>query len=115
MELKDVKVGDEVVLQLSRGMGKSDYIFAKVERLTKTLIVVGGKRFRKDTGIQYAAIEQWKGFDRVHLVTDEMRKRVEKTKLKIMAHKLKTYDYQSLVDDNPELLKEIFEKLIKRS
>lgn len=112
MKFKDIQVGDKVVLELSVGMGRKDYEVATVTKLTKTQMIVKDKRFKRETGIQYERVEKWQGINRVHLVTDEMLKKVERTKLGMMAYKLKTYDYGKLVDDNPELLKEIFSKLI---
>lgn len=111
MEFKDIQVGDKVVMQVSR-IGKSDYTLAEVTRITNTLVIIGERKFNKKNGIQYPKVTGWARSDYIHPVNYETLQLVEKTELRIMAHKLKTYNYQSLVDDNPELLKEIFEKLI---
>lgn len=112
MKFKDIKVGDKVVISREYGLRGNDYVIAEVTRLTKTLIVVKNEKFSKETGYEYPRPSEWNLGDCIYHVTDEMLEKVERTKLGMMAYKLKTYDYGKLVDDNPELLKEIFSKLI---
>lgn len=47
-ELKDLKVGDDVLVT-----GISYRRIAKVNKVTKTLIIVGNTRFRRESGWQY--------------------------------------------------------------
>lgn len=68
-DFNDVKVGDRVALPVSSG----DVRFLTVERVTQTLFVADGTRFRKKDGGEVGA-EQW---SRCHArkITDEIMER----------------------------------------
>ena len=68
-ELKDLQVGDEVVI---KGLGYPKRI-AKIERATKTLFIVNGFRFYKTTGFQYMRQGyEWKA---ISVPTNEQKKK----------------------------------------
>ena len=52
-ELKDLQVGDEVLV-----IGRSCRRVAKIDKVTKTQIVVNNDRFRRDSGWQYGG-DSW--------------------------------------------------------
>ena len=45
-EFQNLKVGDEVIL-ISNGLGATKYLLRKVERLTKTQIIIDNFKFRR--------------------------------------------------------------------
>lgn len=72
-EFQDLKAGDEVVL-LSGRFGDTRYSLEKIERVTKTLIIINGDRYRRADGRQTG--ESWhKNY--LKMPTEEMLNKVK--------------------------------------
>ena len=69
-ELKDLQVGDEVVIE---GLGYLRRL-AKIERMTKTLFVVKGFRFNRKTGRQHENLGWESKF--ISIPTNEQKERL---------------------------------------
>ena len=70
----DVKTGDKVVIS-SSGFGGTKYTLKTVDRVTKTQIVVGNRKFNRITHIQIGGNSSWYK-DHLYLATDDMIKKV---------------------------------------
>jgi hypothetical protein len=73
-EFEDLKAGDEVVL-ISRVFGDTQYSLKKVERVTKTQIVIDNTKYRRSDGWEIS--RHWNR-DNIELPTPEMLQKVEK-------------------------------------
>ena len=73
-EFQDLKVGDEVIL-ISNGLGATKYLLKKVQRLTKTQIVIDNFKYRRSDGRQIG----YNGYygDRLSLPTETMRQKMK--------------------------------------
>ena len=71
-EFQDLKAGDEVVL-VSRGLGRNKYHLKKIDRATKTQIVIGNTKFRRNDGREIA--DGWYR-DSIKLLTEDALKQV---------------------------------------
>lgn len=72
-EFNDLKAGDEVVL-VSCGLGRDKYHLKKIDRATKTQIVIGNTKFRRSDGREMT--DGWYR-DRIKLLTEDALKEVE--------------------------------------
>ena len=72
-EFQDLKAGDEVVL-VSCGLGRDKYHLKKIDRATKTQIVIGNTKFRRSDGREMT--DGWYR-DRIKLLTEDALKEVE--------------------------------------
>ena len=75
-ELKDLQVGDEVVI---KGLGYPERI-AKIERITKTQIVVNGYKFNRGSGSQ-CGNNGWEGKN-IYVLTDELKEQLQEVQRK---------------------------------
>lgn len=75
--LADLKVGDPCAIR--SGYGYAGYQLAKVEKMTKTQIVVGSSRYRRDNGRKVGHT----GWESIYLqpITDTVMERVDRDKL----------------------------------
>lgn len=73
-EFQDLKEGDEVIL-ISNGLGATKYLLKKVQRLTKTQIVIDNFKYRRTDGRQIG----YDGLygDRLVMPTEIMRHRMQ--------------------------------------
>jgi hypothetical protein len=71
----DVKVGDKVVLE-SYGIGSIKYLVKTVDRVTKTQIIIGNMKYKKDTGRQIGNKNKWYPDDKIHLPSVDMIEKV---------------------------------------
>lgn len=73
-----IEAGDKVVLGHSYTIRRNKYVFAVVDRTTKTQIIVGEKRFRRADGRQVGERAGYSGSS-ILLLTPESQKQVEET------------------------------------
>ena len=81
-ELENIKVGDKVIV----GRGYVSDLICNVERITKTQIIVNGRRFSKKNG-RLVGGDVW-SCDRLTIATDE---KIEKLKRDKRRRTLKLY------------------------
>lgn len=74
-EIKDLKVGDEVIMETYGMSGKIRRI-EKVERVTKTLVIVRGTKFKKGEGTPYG----YHGYNPtfIRVATKELKEEISK-------------------------------------
>ena len=83
-ELKDLKVGDKVIIYSAYG----NRDVSAIERITKTLVVVKGNKYRKSDGFRYGNVLYTS--DRIEAPKDEeQKKRIElEYRKKIIIHRI---------------------------
>lgn len=92
-ELKDLVVGDKVIVTSQQYITTKVFV-GKVERLTKTLIIVNGIKFRKSDGRRVADTY---GYCDIKVASeDEIKKVEEETDRLRLAKNLREYNYYSL-------------------
>lgn len=92
-ELKDLVVGDKVVVTLQQ-FTTTKVCISKVERLTKTLIIVNGIKFRRCNGRRVADTY---GCCYIKVASEEEIKKVEEETDRLrLAKNLREYNYYSL-------------------
>lgn len=69
----DIKVGDKVVVESGFS---NKHVLKKVDRVTKTQVIVGSTKFRKDNGREISNHSSWYR-DYIHYPTEEMMKNIE--------------------------------------
>ena len=93
-ELKDLVVGDKVVVTLQQFTTTKVFV-SKVERLTKTLIIVNGIKFRRSNGRRVA--DTYGYYCDIKVASeDEIKKVEEETDRLRLAKNLREYNYYSL-------------------
>ncbi|WP_293555744.1 hypothetical protein [Phascolarctobacterium sp.] len=87
-ELKDLKVGDKVIIY--GAYGNRDV--SAVERITKTLVVVKGNKYRKSDGFRCGSVLF--NSDRIEAPKDEeQKKRIElEYRKKIIIHRIRNFN-----------------------
>lgn len=78
MELKDLKVGDEVFS--SGGLGYDYGTILKITKITNTMIICDRKKFRKDSGSLIGNTNHYH-FPRIEILTDKLRKQVYRKRI----------------------------------
>ena len=92
-ELKDLVVGDKVIVTLQQFTITKVFV-GKVERLTKTLIIVNGIKFRRSDGIRVADTY---GYCDIKVASEDEIKKVEEEADRLrLAKNLREYNYYSL-------------------
>lgn len=92
-ELKDLVVGDKVVVTLQQFTTTKVFV-SKVERLTKTLIIVNGIKFRRSNGRRVADTY---GYCDIKVASEDEIKKVEEENDRLrLAKNLREYNYYSL-------------------
>lgn len=103
-ELKDLKVGDKVNIYSAYGVRD----VSTIERITKTLVVVKGNKYRKSDGFRYGAVLY--NSDRIEAPKDEeQKKRIElEYRKKIIIHRIRNFN----LNDYPiDVLEKIYIEL----
>jgi len=77
---ESARVGDEVVVSFRVGFGHEAYKLASIDRLTKTQVIVGGQKFRRDTGGQVGGDSWYPNF--IKHPTEKSLRLVEQFKTK---------------------------------
>lgn len=89
-EIKDLQVGDEVIVETCYCNR-----IGKVERLTKTCVVVNGVKYKKDYGNEYG----YHGYypNKIKVATEELKAKVlEEEKRNQMLGKIQSFRFGSL-------------------
>lgn len=101
--LENIKQGDEVIVA-SNGPGRGTAV-CRVERLTRTQIIVAGLKFRKGDGIQIGGDKYW--YCTLHQATPELKAEVvEKNRRQRIINRLETIRWK---DVSTEILEKIAE------
>nr|DAH67319.1 MAG TPA: hypothetical protein [Caudoviricetes sp.] len=103
-ELKDLKVGDKVIIYSEYG----NRDISIIERITKTLVVVKGNKYRKSDGFRYGTILYTS--ERIEAPKDEeQKKRIElEYRKKIIIHRIRNFN----LNDYPiDVLEKIYIEL----
>lgn len=103
-ELKDLKVGDKVIIYSEYG----NRDVSAIERITKTLVVVKGNKYRKSDGFRYGNVLYTS--DRIEAPKDEeQKKRIElEYRKKIIIHRIHNLN----LNDYPlEVLEKVYIEL----
>jgi len=75
-ELDKIKVGDVVAMSLpGRGWKK-----IKVDKITKTQVIIGISKFRKIDGERVGRIDKWQGSQYLRCLTPEIEEEIEENK-----------------------------------
>lgn len=102
-ELKDLVTGDEVLVT-----GMSYRRIAKVDKVTKTQIVVDNARFRRDSGWQFGS-DRW-NVRRISVPTEKEISDVKEENLrKTLIYSISSFDFKRLSTDE---LKQVY-KIVK--
>ena len=89
-ELKDLVVGDDVLVT-----GMYYRRIAKVDKVTKTQIIVNNARFRRDSGWQFGS-DRW-NVRRISVPTEKEISDVKEENLrKILIHTISSFDFERL-------------------
>lgn len=92
-ELKDLKAGDDVVV-----VGTFHRRIAKVNKVTKTQIIIDNARFRRDSGWQCGS-DRW-NVRRISVPTEKEISDVKEENLrKILIHTISSFDFNRLSTD----------------
>jgi len=78
MELKDLKIGEEVFY--SGGLRYDYSCILKITKITNTMIICDNKRFKKYRGYLIGNTSKWH-FPRIEILTDELRKQVYRKRI----------------------------------
>ena len=98
-ELKDLVAGDEVLVT-----GTLHRRIAKVDKVTKTQIVIDNARFRRDSGWQCGS-DRW-NVRRISVPTEKEISDVKEENLrKILIHTISSFDFERLSTDE---LKQVY-------
>ena len=98
-ELKDLVVGDEVLVT-----GTLHRRIAKVDKVTKTQIIVNNARFRRDSGCQFGS-DRW-NVRRISVPTEKEISDVKEENLrKILINTISSFDFKRLSTDE---LKQVY-------
>lgn len=98
-ELKDLQVGDDVIVA-----GMSCRRIAEIDKVTKTQIVVGNTRFRRDSGWQCGG-DKW-NIRRISVPTEkEISEIKEETLRKKLLYAISSFDFKRLSTDE---LKQVY-------
>ena len=98
-ELKDLVVGDEVLVT-----GTFNRRIAKVDKVTKTQIIVNNARFRRDSGWQFGS-DRW-NVRRISVPTEKEISDVKEENLrKILINTISSFDFKRLSTDE---LKQVY-------
>lgn len=103
-ELKDLQVGDKVIIYSAYGYRD----VSAIERITKTLVVVKGNKYRKSDGFRYGSVLYNSG--RIEAPKDEEQKnRIElEYRKKIIIHRIRNFN----LNDYPiDVLEKIYIEL----
>lgn len=103
--LEDIKAGDWVALE-----GK---VKVRVDRVTKTLIIIGNSRFNKKTGYKIGKYDKWNGPSLIYRLTPEIEQEIaayalEKEKNKLV-NKIKSVDFTKTSLENLKKIIELIE------
>nr|DAF60426.1 MAG TPA: hypothetical protein [Siphoviridae sp. ctmHK36] len=102
--LEDIKVGDKVILANARIKR-----VVTVTKVTKTQIVIGNKRFKKESGFEYGGrpLET----KRIYRATPEVLEEIEaETKRNDLINKIARYPWGSLTNEELEKVCKIINK-----
>ena len=89
-ELKDLVAGDEVLV-----IGTFNRRIAKVDKVTKTQIIVNNARFRRDSGWQCGS-DRW-NVTRISVPTEKEISDIEEEYLrKALIHTISSFDFERL-------------------
>ena len=89
-ELKDLKAGDDVVVT-----GIFHRRIAKVDKVTKTQIIIDNARFRRDSGWQCGS-DRW-NVRRISVPTEKEISDIKEENLrKILIHTISSFDFERL-------------------
>ena len=89
-ELKDLVVGDDVLVTVM-----SYRHIAKVDKVTKTQIIVNNTRFRRDSGLQFGS-DRW-NVRRISVPTEKEISDIKEENLrKILIHTISSFDFERL-------------------
>ena len=92
-ELKDLVAGDEVLVT-----GTLHRRIAKVDKVTKTQIVIDNDRFRRDSGCQFGS-DRW-NVRRISVPTEKEISDVKEENLrKILINTISSFDFKRLSTD----------------
>ena len=92
-ELKDLVAGDEVLV-----IGTFNRRIAKVDKVTKTQIIVNNARFRRDSGCQFGS-DRW-NVRRISVPTEKEISDVKEENLrKILINTISSFDFKRLSTD----------------
>lgn len=92
-ELKDLVVGDEVLVTVM-----SYRHIAKVDKVTKTQIIVNNARFRRDSGLQFGS-DRW-NVRRISVPTEKEISDVKEEVLrKTIIYAISSFDFKRLSTD----------------
>ena len=92
-ELKDLVAGDEVLVT-----GTLHRRIAKVDKVTKTQIVIDNARFRRDSGCQFGS-DRW-NVRRISVPTEKEISDVKEENLrKILINTISSFDFKRLSTD----------------
>ena len=92
-ELKDLVAGDEVIVT-----GTLHRRIAKVDKVTKTQIVIDNARFRRDSGYQFGS-DRW-NVRRISVPTEKEISDVKEENLrKILINTISSFDFKRLSAD----------------
>lgn len=98
-ELKDLIAGDDVLV-----IGRSCRCIAKIDKVTKTQIVVNNARFRRDSGWQYGG-DSWSRKS-ISVPTEKEISDVKEENLrKKFIHTISSFDFKRLSTDE---LKQVY-------
>lgn len=98
-ELKDLKAGDDVLVT-----GRSCRRIAKIDKVTKTQIVVNNARFRRDSGWQCGS-DRW-NVTRISVPTKKEISDIEEEDLrKTLIYTISSFDFKRLQTDE---LKQVY-------
>lgn len=98
-ELKDLVVGDDVLVK-----GMNHIRIAKVDKVTKTQIVVNNARFRRDSGWQCGS-DRW-NVRRISVPTEKEISDVKEENLrKTLIYSISSFDFKRLSTDE---LKQVY-------
>lgn len=98
-ELKDLKAGDDVLV-----VGRSYRRIAKIDKVTKTQIVVNNARFRRDSGWQYGG-DRW-NVRNISVPTEKEISDVKEENLrKTLIYSISSFDFKRLSTDE---LKQVY-------
>lgn len=93
-ELKDLVEGDEVLVT-----GMSHRNIAKVDKVTKTQIIVNNARFRRDSGLQFGS-DRW-NVRRISVPTEKEISDVKEEVLrKTIIYAISSFDFKRLSTDD---------------
>ena len=106
MELKDLKVGDEVFY--SNGSVYSSGAIIEITRITDTMIICNNTKFRKDNGNLVGNASEYI-LPRIKVLIEELKKQVYKQRY---IRKIDNFNFGKLTYEE---LKELYEMIVKKN